>query len=82
MIDYVKELDAVVDLVVEIVEELEDNEETANIVGVIKKAKERNRGNGNTLIRDAIMTAGGRGKLKIRRIPPNQYLLELPNKKV
>lgn len=76
MSDYIEELDDVVDAVIELVKELKDKGEPANIGRVIKKSK--GTSNSDTLLRDAIMAAGGKGKLKIRRNPPNQLLLELP----
>ena len=78
MNDYINELDTLIDSVVEVVKELESEGEPANIGVVIKKTKEKNIGGRDTLLRDAIMAAGGKGKLKIRRSPPNQILLELP----
>ena len=64
--------------VVEVVKEIEDRMEPANIGTVIKNTKKKSIKNSDTLLRDAIMVAGGKGKLKIRKNPPNQLLLELP----
>ena len=44
----------------------------------IKKGKDKGISNSDTLLRDVIISAGGKGKLKIRRSPPNQLLLEVP----
>ena len=76
MNDYVEELEDAIDSVVKVVRELEDEGELANIGMVIKKTKKKNIKNRNTSLRDAIMVAVGEGKLKIRKNPPNQLLLE------
>ena len=78
MSDYIKELDDVISSVVNVINELQDEGELAKIGGVIKITKERGIINSNTLLRDAIMVAGGKGKLKIQKNPPNQLLLKLP----
>jgi hypothetical protein len=78
MSDYIEELDDVIASVVEVVKEIEDGMELANIGTVIKKTKKKSIKNSDTLLRDAIMVAVGKGKLKIRKNPPNQLLLELP----
>lgn len=78
MSDYIDGLDGVVDAVVKLVKEIENKGEPTNIRGVIKKGKDKSISNSDTLLRDAIMAAGGKGKLKIRKTPPNQLLLESP----
>jgi hypothetical protein len=78
MSDYIEELDHIVDGVVKLVKELEDKGKPTNIRGVIKKGKDKGISNSDTLLRDVIISAGGKGKLKIRRSPPNQLLLEVP----
>ena len=78
MSDYIEELDGVVDAVVKVIKELEGKGEPVNIGVVIKKSKDKGIDNSATLLRDGIMAAGGKGKLKIRKNPPNQLLLESP----
>ena len=76
MNDYVEELEDAMDSVIEVVREFEDEGELANIGMVIKKAKKKDIKTSSTLLRDAVMVAVGKGKLKIRKNPPNQLLLE------
>jgi len=51
-----------------------------NIGELIEKAKKANVSKSNTILRDAIMSAGGKRKLKIELMKPKQLLISIPKK--
>mgnify|MGYP000120728687 CR=1 FL=1 len=77
MVEYVNELDGLIDKVVKIVEEFKSEGKNTNITKVIRRIKEKNICD-TTLARDVIIWAACKGRLTIKRVPPNQLVLDTP----
>jgi hypothetical protein len=75
--DYVKILDEIENKIVNL---LRHGDQPINIGELIEKAKKADVSKSDTIIRDAIMCAGGKGKLKIELIKPKQLLISIARK--
>ena len=72
MTDYIKELNEIENKLVKF---LEDKQTQMNIGELLKEAKKAGINNSITTLRDAVMSAGGKKKLKIESMKPKQLLI-------
>lgn len=79
MPNYIEILDEIEDKLITILENHKN--EPMNIGELIQKAKKANISKSTTILRDAIMSGGGKGKVKIELIKPKQLLIRVAERK-
>lgn len=72
MEDYIEELSAHDELITKILKENNGEIGITKLIGLLKK----NINTKTVVCRDAIMTAGAKGVIKIAKKPPNQLMIE------
>jgi cell division septum initiation protein DivIVA len=79
MTDYIKELEEIENKLVEFLREKQDSK--MNITELLEKAEKAGINKGKTILRDAIISASAKKKLKIEMMKPKQLLISLQEKK-
>ena len=79
MPDYMKTLENIGDKIVELLLTVENHE--MYLLALIDRAKEAGIGESKATLRDAIMAAAGKKKLKIEERPPKQLMVGLPDRR-
>ena len=79
MTDYIKDLNKVEDKIVKLLEEQERPH--INIGELLEKAKKAGINKSKTTLRDAIISAGAKKKLKIEAMKPKQLLISVMHRR-
>jgi len=78
MSDYIKDLEK---FETKIIELLTNQTQEMNLTALIKKAKETGISKSSATLRDAIMSAGAKKKLRIEAVKPKQLFVRLPERR-
>ena len=79
MSDYMKRLERVEGKIVELLLAVENHE--MNLLALINKANQAGISESKAALRDAIMAAASKKKLKVEERPPKQLIVRLPDRR-